>query len=174
MPATSYTRIVAVRDLAFRLLGYPYQLGAKLGMLTALPPAGRPMDCSGFAHTLVASRIVLPGCPYPLGGGLDEIRLPDGRTLPVTSWHGSWVQGQWVREVSVADALANVGCFLFRRPNPSTGHGHVGLSLGAGFTIEATASRGGMVTVLRPSEQAGRWHFGGKLDQLFEQIQWGN
>jgi len=167
--ATSYTRIVGVRELALRLLRHPYLLGAKLGALTVLPPPDAPMDCSGFIHTLVASRVMLDGCPFPLGGGLEFIEH-NGATLPISRWHGSWVQAQWVREISVAAGLDNVGCLLFRRPDPNTGHGHVGLSLGRGFTIEATSSKGGMVTILRPSEQAGRWHGGGKIDALWERI----
>ena len=158
------TRIVPMRELAFHLLGIPYELGAKAWDSTQIP---QQIDCSGFIHLLVAGKVILPGFDYPLGAGLTVIRKPDGTEVPVSSFHGSWIQGQMVRRIPVADALANVGCFLFK--DPGTGrHGHVAMSLGAGFTIEATAGFGGMVTVRRPSEQAGvHWSQGGKLDALW-------
>jgi len=161
------TRIVPMRELAFRLLGLPYELGAKAWDPTHIPDQ---IDCSGFAHLLVAGKVLVPGFDYPLGAGLDVIRKPDGTEVPVSQFHGSWVQGSMCRRISVADALANVGCFLFKDPGRDR-HGHVAMSLSAGHTIEATGAFGGMVTVRRPSEQAKvGWSYGGKLDQLWDII----
>ncbi len=161
------TRIVPMRELAFRCLSIPYLLGAKAWDLTHIPDQ---IDCSGFAHLLVAGKVLVPGFDHPLGAGLEVIRKPDGTEVPVSQFHGSWVQGSMCRRIPVADALANVGCFLFKDPG-SGKHGHVAMSLGAGHTIEATGGLGRMVTVRRPREQAGvKWSYGGKLDQLWEPI----
>jgi len=159
-----HTRIVPMRELAFRCLGIPYLLGAKAWDPTRIPDK---LDCSGFIHLLVAGKVVVPGFDYPLGAGLTVIRKPDGTEAPVSSFHGSWIQGSMCRRIPVADALANVGCFLFK--DPGTGkHGHVEMSLGANHTIGATGGLGGMVTVRRPSEQgAVRWSYGAKLDALW-------
>ncbi len=162
MPA--HTRIVPMRELAFRCLGIPYVLGAKAWDPTRIPDE---LDCSGFIHLLVAGKVIVPGFDHPLGAGLDAITKPDGTEAPVGSFHGSWIQGQMVRRISVAAALANVGCFLFKVPGRNR-HGHVGLSLGASHTIEATGGLGRRVTVRRPSEQQNLWDYGGKLDALWE------
>jgi len=164
-----YTRVVPMRDLALRLLGTPYKLGAKARDLSRLPGPDEPLDCSGFVHYIVAARVLLLGYPYPLGAGLEDISTTAG-PIPISRFHGSWHQGQLCRHIPVADALANVGCLLFKRPNAS-GHGHVGLSLGAGHTIEAVGGGARMVTLFRPADQERKgWDYGGKLAQLWEQV----
>jgi len=163
------TRVHAVRALALDLLRHPYPdklndaQGRPKGKPRAydrLPAPDEPLDCSGFINFIVVS---------PLGGGLEFIHH-NGASIAGVNWQGSWTQSQWCRRVSVADALEHVGCFLFRRPNKS-GHGHVGFSLGHGFTIEAVGGRTRRVTIFRDTENAaGRWHLGGKLDQLWEEV----
>lgn len=163
------TRIGRVRDMALRLLAHPYpdtlrdSQGRAKGKPRAydrLPTPDEPLDCSGFVNLIVVS---------PLGGGLEFIHKGDASIAGV-NWQGSWTQSQWVRQVPVADALEHVGCLLFRRPN-AAGIGHVGFSLGRGFTIEAVGGRTRKVTIFRDSENAqGRWHLGGILDQLREEL----
>ena len=160
----TFTRVVPVRDLALRCLGIPYKLGAKAWDPTQIPDE---LDCSGFAHLLVAGRVQISGYPYLLGAGLTEIIGPDGSRVPISQFHGSWKQGQLARHISVPAALAHIGCFLFKSPG-NNAHGHVAMSLGEGHTIEATGGIGRRVTIRRPSEQqAVGWDFGGKFDQIF-------
>ena len=67
-------------------------------------------------------------------------------------------------------ALANVGHFLFMKQRKNlvgkTVPGHVALSLGAGYTIEARGSKG--VCIVGPEENRKRkWDSAGKLPELF-------
>jgi len=70
-------------------------------------------------------------------------------------------------------ARANIGCFLFVKPKGSQGQpgfkpGHVALSLGHDYTLEARGSEG--VCIVKPSENKKRgWTRAGKLDSLFEE-----
>ncbi|UCC69721.1 MAG: C40 family peptidase [Armatimonadota bacterium] len=159
------TRVALARDLGLHLLGHPYLYGGKPVVLDRLPTPDEPLDCSGFVYLLLAARVRIG--EDVLGAGLQFIEKGNG-SAAIHILLGSWNQEQWSRRISVADALENVGCLLFRHTRG--GHPrHVGFSLGAGHTLEAVGGRVGMVTIFRPAENArDRWDAGGKYDALYQ------
>ena len=60
--------------------------------------------------------------------------------IPIRDWAGSVIQYNWCREIPVSAALGRngIGTFLFIKPRGSIA-GHVALSLGHGYTLEARA-----------------------------------
>lgn len=148
------TRVQLAIMAGLRDLGMAYEFGAKPPLEGDRTPAMRT-DCSGAVRRWVAQ------------AGVSHIRRPDGRTITVNAWNGSVVQYESLRAVPVAVALGanGIGLFLFIPPRGSI-PGHVALSLGHGYTLEARGSEG--VCIVRPSENRSRgWDRAAKMDELY-------
>jgi len=149
------TRVQLAIMAGLRRLGDPYLMRGLEGK--PLLTGRRETDCSGFMQVIVAE------------AGIERITM-GVRSIGIRSWAGSVIQFNWCREIPVSAALGRdgIGTFLFSKPRGSIA-GHVALSLGHGYTLEARGSEG--VCIVRPETNAKRkWDRAAKLPKLFEKI----
>ncbi len=147
--------------LALKEVGKPYVLGSE-GPVTA---SLGTWDCSELVQHLVAQ------------AGVTSVSDDDGKTTAVANFDGAWLQWQASRHISLADGVATPGALLFAQNNPQKPHqiGHVAISLGNGYMVEAAGRAYGVVIsqvtaeglVTRPGGKKGRMHLASKVAELY-------
>jgi len=146
------TRVQLAIMAGLRRLGDPYLMRGLEGK--PLLTGRRETDCSGFIQVIVAEAEI-------------ERIVKGDKSIRIRDWAGSVMQYDWCRDIPVSAALGKngIGTFLFIKPRGSIA-GHVALSLGHGYTLEARASEG--VCIVRPETNAKRgWDRAAKLSELF-------
>ena len=149
------TRVQLAIMAGLRRLGDPYLMRGLEGK--PLLTGRRETDCSGFLQVIVAE------------AEIERITKGD-KSIRIRDWAGSVIQFNWCREIPVSTALGRkgIGTFLFIKPRGSIA-GHVALSLGHGYTLEARGSEG--VCIVRPETNAKRkWDRAAKLGDLFKAV----
>lgn len=152
------TRVQLAIMQGLKDLGEPYRLGAKPRLVRTPRRVPGRRDCSGEVRLMVAA------------AGVRRITRANGDVRTIGAWAGSVVQWEWCRDVPVRTALGRkgIGLLLFIKPRGNI-PGHVALSLGNGYTLEARGSEG--VCIVKPAENKRRgWDRAGKVPKLFEKI----
>lgn len=133
MPVVEWTPTKAEKFvlLALREVGKPYILGSEG------PPESilKTWDCSELVQHCLA---LVP---------IECVSNTPGRRTPVSVFDGAWFQ--WERSKSlktVKNGVATVGALLFSQFNTKMPHhiGHVAISLGNGYIVEARGKRYGV------------------------------
>lgn len=120
--------------LAMKEVGKPYLWGASGAASRPLPS----YDCSELVKNLLA-RV-----------GITRVVNSSGVVTRIQDFDPSWRQWERSRTVSLADGIATPGALLFSRsrvayPSNPYNVGHVAISLGNGYVVEARGARYGVV-----------------------------
>jgi len=152
MTLWSPTRAAHLLVLALKEVGKPYVLGSEG------PPAEslRTWDCSELVQHLLAQV------------GVVGVTDWNGRVTPITAFDGAGFQCERSRSISFADAIRLPGALLFVRsaaayPRKPHAIGHVGISLGNGYILEARGRAYG-VTI---GPVRGSFNLAAKVQELY-------
>ena len=141
----------------FRLLAQalkPYKMGAEVMPLSEPNPPR--FDCSELVQWGLAQ------------AGITEIANDAGTKTPINLFDGAGNQYQACAHIPLDDVAKTVGALLFIRshtnyPTKPDGIGHVAVSLGNGYLIEARGKDYGVVIGLVRST----FNLGGKVRELY-------
>ena len=120
------TKAAHLLVLALKEVGKPYALGSEGPPEQSL----KTWDCSELVQHLLAQV------------GVEQVTDSKGRITPVTAFDGAGFQWERSRSIPLPDGLKLPGALLFvqsAKAYPSKPHhiGHVGISLGNGYVLEA-------------------------------------
>jgi len=120
--------------LGLKEVGKPYVWGSTGSLSGPL----QAYDCSEFVKNLLA-RV-----------GIREVVNSSGIVTPITEFDPSWRQWERSRTIPLADGIGTAGALLFCRSPiayPRNPHhiGHVAISLGNGYVLEARGRAFGVV-----------------------------
>ena len=152
----TYVGLVIIEGVKDMAEGVGYLWGAK-PLLGIKQENGHVADCSGAVQD------------WAFRAGLRNLHREGRGTLRIEDWAGSWTQRQWCNPVDLSYAMGpqGIGCLLFMQQT-DTRPGHVGLSLGSGWTLECRSRHG--VWVVDPTKNRTRpWTLAGKLPEMFEE-----
>jgi len=143
MPAAIWrpTRCAHLLVLALKEVGKPYALGSEGPTEESL----KTWDCSELVQHLIAQV------------GVEKVTDSKGRVTPVEVFDGAGFQWERSRSIPFADAVKLPGALLFvqsKAAYPRKPHniGHVGISLGNGYLLEARGKAYGVtIGPVRPS-----------------------
>jgi cell wall-associated NlpC family hydrolase len=135
------TKAAHLLVLAFKEVGKPYVLGSEGDPEQSL----RAWDCSELVQHLLAQV------------GVKQVTDSDGRVTPIGAFDGAGTQWERSHSIALAEGLKLPGALLFiqsEKTYPTKPHyiGHVGISLGNGYVLEARGRTYGVtIGPMRPS-----------------------
>ena len=120
------TKAAHLLVLALKEVGKPYVLGSEGAPEQTL----KTWDCSELVQHLLAQV------------GVDQVTDSDGRVTPITAFDGAGTQWERSRSIAFTEGVKLAGALLFIQSEnayPTKPHniGHVGISLGNGYVLEA-------------------------------------
>jgi cell wall-associated NlpC family hydrolase len=146
------TKAAHLLVLALKEVGKPYVLGSEGAPKESL----KTWDCSELVQHLLAQV------------GVEQVTDRKGRATPVSAFDGAGFQWERSRSIPLADGVKLPGALLFIQsasayPRKPHNIGHVAISLGNGYLLEAR-SRAYGVTIgpLRPS-----FNLAAKVQELY-------
>jgi cell wall-associated NlpC family hydrolase len=125
------TKAAHLLVLALKEVGKPYVLGSE-------GPSGQTLktwDCSELPQHLLDQV------------GVEQVTDSNGRATPIRAFDGAWFQWERSRSIPFQEGVNLPGALLFAKTNPQHPHGigHVGISLGNGYVLEARGAAYGVV-----------------------------
>ena len=102
-------------------------------------------------HTWDCSELVQHGLAW---AGVTQVTNDEGLITPVSKFDGAWFQWERSRKIALDAGIKTPGALLFAKTNPDRPHGigHVAISLGNGYIVEARGVQYGVVIGrVRPS-----------------------
>ena len=135
------TKAAHLLVLALKEVGKPYVLGSEGDPEQSL----NTWDCSELVQHLLAQV------------GVDQVTDSNGRVTPISAFDGAGLQWERSRSIPFAESVKLPGALLFGqspRAYPAKPHhiGHVAISLGNGYVLEARGRAYGVtIGPVRPS-----------------------
>jgi len=146
------TKAAHLLVLALKEVGKPYVLGSEGSPEESL----NTWDCSELVQHLLAQV------------GVEQVTDSKGRVTPITAFDGAGFQWERSRSISFADGVRLPGALLFIQspaayPRKPHNIGHVAMSLGNGYVLEARGRAYGVtIGPLRPS-----FNLASKVQELY-------